>query len=105
MDDKSPEKGGEEFDREMKEFTSEQLEVEYLHDVDDVGSENMRQKMKAELGRSRSLNHADKENKKKHFSKRGLYRSVILTFQQIKEGTTVSTLPLCHHNRCHHVAS
>lgn len=52
---------------ETEEFTSGQLEVEYLHDVDDVGSENLRQKKNAELGRS--LNHADKENKKNHLSK------------------------------------
>lgn len=88
---------------ETEEFTTEQLEVEYLHNVDDVGSENTREKMKAELGRSRSLNHSDKENKKKHLSKRGLHRSV--TFQRIKERTTVSPLPLCRHNRCHHISS
>lgn len=83
------------------EFSSEQLEVEYLHDVDDVGSENMRQKMKAELGRSRSLNHAHKENQK-YICQRGLHRSVIFTFQRINE--TVSPLPPCHPNCCRRIA-
>lgn len=55
---------------ETEEFTTEQLEVEYLHNVDDVGSENTREKMKAELGRSRSLNHSDKENFKKNICQR-----------------------------------
>lgn len=34
---------------ETQEFTSEKLEVGYLHDVDDVGSESTGQKMTAAL--------------------------------------------------------
>lgn len=67
MDDKSPEKGGEAFDGESdgdrREFKSE---GEYLCDVDNVGAENTRQKIKAELDRSARLNRADKENKRRY---------------------------------------
>lgn len=86
---------------ETEEFKSE---GEYLY-VDNVGAENTRPKIKAELDRSTSLNRADKENKRRCWSKRGLDWSVILTFRRIKERTTVSLLHLCHHNRCHRTAS
>lgn len=86
---------------ETEEFKSE---GEYLYDVDNVGAENTRQKIKAELDRSTRLNRADKENKRRYWSKRGLDRSVILTFRRIKE-RTVSPLHLCHRNRCHRAAS
>lgn len=84
---------------ETEEFKSE---GEYLCDVDNVGAENTRQKIKAELDRSARLNRADKENKRRYRSKRGSDRSVILTFGRIKERTA---LHLCHHNRCHRTAS
>lgn len=41
-------------------------EGEYLRDVDNVGAENTRQKIKAELDRSARLNRADKENKRRY---------------------------------------
>lgn len=83
MDDKSPEKGGEAFDGENDGGRRVQIctEGEYLYDVDNVGAENTRQKIKAELDRSTSINRADKENKRRYWSKRRLDRSVILSFR------------------------
>lgn len=76
---------------ETKEFTSELLEVEYQHDVDDVGGEDMRQKMKVELGRSRRLNHADEANRKP------------VREDCMGQSFSLFLLPLSHHR--HHVAS